>query len=152
MPKYLYRCEVCGKEYLRYKRMQNIDEPEYCVHDAAEPVLGFRMPTHWPMTRLFTASFQIIANPEKDKPENQIFNILTKGGGETDRTALMREEEKRMERTYGSLQPAAKPAATMDDLLSSGIMEAARRPDSLANWRAANVPEKTFSEGETIPL
>lgn len=138
MPKYRYACYGCKKEYLRYKAICNIDRPEYCCgHE---------------MTRLFTASFQIIGRPEKDNPENQIFNILTKGGAETDKLALMRAEEKRMERTYDNLQPAAKPAATMDDLLSTGIMEAAKRPDSLANWRAVNVPEKTFSENETIPL
>ncbi len=147
MPKYRYRCGQCGNEYLRYKRIENIDEPEWCIH----PATGHGN-IQFPMTRLFTASFQIIANPEKDKPENQLYNILTKGGGETDKVALMRAEEKRMERTYDSLQPAAKPAATMDDLLSTGLMEAARRPDSLANWRECNIPEKTFGENETIPL
>lgn len=145
MPRYTYRCVDCGKEYLRFKRFENINDPEYCLYCCYQPLVT-------PMTRLFTASFQIIGRPEKDNPENQIFNILTKGGGETDKMALMRAEERRMERTYDNLQPAAKPAATMDDLLSSGIMEAAKRPDSLANWRAEHVPEKTFSEGETIPL
>lgn len=152
MPKYRYLCDVCGAEYLRYKRIENIDEPEFCVHKANDVPLDFPWPAMYAMRRLFTASFQIIGRPEKDNPENQLYNILTKGGGETDKLALMRAEEKRMERTYDSLQPAAKPAATMDDLLSTGIMEAAKRPDSLHNWREANIKEKTFSEGETIPL
>lgn len=143
MGRYQYECPVCKRRVVRHKRMANLDQPEFCSLHTNSTI---------PMTRLFTADFQIIGRPEKDKPENQIFNILTRGGGETDKLALMREEEKRMERTYDSLQPAAKPAATMEDLLQTGIMEAARRPDSLANWRAANVKEKTFQENETIPL
>lgn len=148
MPRYTYECPTCLLKYLRHRHIADINEPEYCDHHNT-PSYGVLSAQ---MHRIFTASFQIIGRPEKDNPENQIFNILTKGGGETDKLALMRAEEKRMERTYDNLQPAAKPAATMDDLLSSGIMEAAKRPDSLHNWRAANIPEKTFSEGETIPL
>lgn len=149
MPKYKYRCEVCGAEYLRYKRIENIDTPEFCrCENSALLPSGYQ----YQMTRLFTASFQIIGRPEKDNPENQLYNILTKGGDETDKIALMRAEEKRMERTYDSFQPASKPAATMDDLLQTGLIEASKHPESLMNWRAANVPEKTFAEGETIPL
>lgn len=130
MPKYRYECPICKRIFLRFKRIENIDVPEYCVHG-----------THIPMTRLFHASFQIIANREQDKDENKLYKILTKGSGATDELALMRKDEKRYEEEMNNMPEIPKPM-TAEDILNTGVIEASRTPEGLKNWRDKHVSDK----------
>lgn len=139
MPKFLYQCENCEKKYLRYKRRENFNEPEFCVC------------SHAPLKRIFSASFQIIACREADKDENKLYKILTKGRGASDELALMREDNARLDKTMASMPDAPKEWTT-EDTLGTGIIEAAQSgQEGIANWRRANIPpEKQYKDGETI--
>lgn len=143
MPKFKYECPVCQKVFLRYKRIVNFDVPEFCVH--------FGTPVE--MKRLFTASFQIIANREVDKPENDLYGILTRGGDQSDRMKLIRQDAAQMEKDMDAM-PAPQKEFTTEDILDTGIIEAAQSgQEGLANWRRSNIPPaKVYKEGEVIGL
>jgi hypothetical protein len=137
--RYQYECQECRKRYIRHKRMSNLDVPELCATH------------HTPMQRLFTASFQIIGCMEKDKDENKLYKILTKGSGSTDEVALMRQDEKRMERDFANM-PEQKKEFGADEILATGIIEASRTEEGLANWRKEHIPEKSYTKDEVIPV
>jgi hypothetical protein len=138
MPKYTYRCQSCQKSFLRYKRYDNIEVPEFCTFHQTK------------MDRLFTASFQIIGCREGDKPENQLYNILTKGGGMTDQLAMYKKDRTRMESDLDALPPEQKEFTTQD-ILNTGIVQAAQSGnEGIANWRKEHIPERAYTEGEAI--
>lgn len=138
MPKYRYECGSCGRQFLRFKRFENLNQPEQCP---TCPVV---------MKRLFTASFQIIAHREQDKRENKLYDILTKGGTEADKLALYKQDMARQEATMNAMPDVAKEFTT-EDILNTGICEAARSGDvGIANWRKEHIPVKTYKQGEAI--
>ena len=144
MPKYNFWCPACGITELRYKRISDLDKREFCVH---ETDLGTITVT---MQRLFTASFQIIAHRQADMRENKLYDILTKGGGETDKLALFKEDQARLEQTLANTT-APEKVWTSQDILETGIVEANRSGQvGLDNWRKEWISEKTYSDGETI--
>lgn len=150
MPKYRYFCDVCGKEYLRYKRFQNLDQPEYCAHKLG---VDDRMKPPKPMRRLFHASFQIIANREVDKPENDLYGILTKGGDQSDRMKLIRQDAAQMEKQMDAM-PAPQQEFGTEEILQTGLLQAAQSgQQGIDNWRREHIPPtKVYKEGDVIGI
>jgi len=93
------------------------------------------------MTRLFTANFQIIGCREADKPENQLYKILTKGSGQSDELALMREDEKRYEADEAAMPEMPKPWGA-EQILESGVIQASQTREGLEQWRQEHVTEQ----------
>lgn len=155
MPKYTYRCELCKREYLRYKRIENIEEPEYCFHsDHIGDVFNeLHAPSGFPMTRLFHASFQIIANREVDKRENDLYGILTKGGDQSDRMKLIRQDAAQMEQQMDAMPAPEKDFGT-EEILNTGLLQAAQSgQQGIENWRRENIPPaKVYKEGDVIGI
>lgn len=142
MPKYRFKCDMCGREYWRYKRMEARDEPEFCVHMND----NMEVTVHAPMTRIFTASFQIIAEREADKRDNDLYRILTRNGTQADRLEMMRKDEARQERTNREMESFASSnrEVTVDEIVGDlGLGEAARSGEiGIQNWREQHIPKE----------
>ena len=90
MPKYLFECPKCKRQYSRYKRVEQRDAPEYCDHTVT---IGGGV-KHFPhkMNRIFSASFQIIGSRQADSPDNDLYRIITNNGTKAEQLELMRKD------------------------------------------------------------
>ena len=86
MPKYLFECPKCKRQYSRYKRVEQRDAPEYCDHTVT---IGGGV-KHFPhkMNRIFSASFQIIGSRQADSPDNDLYRIITNNSTLLERPAV----------------------------------------------------------------
>jgi len=148
MPRYRFECPNCGKQYIRHKRISNMDEPEFCTHYD-----GTTMNVH-KMNRVFTAAFQIIGNPEKDKDENKLYKILTKGGGDKDQLELMRKDAERAERNAAIEEKnlGSQRYTPVSEIVGKmGLGEALQSGDvGIRNWREKNIEPVPMPMENTI--
>lgn len=136
---YLFICDECGKRKEVSRPVEARNLPVFCYHiqdEQAHLVL---------MRRKLTVPI-VNADLEKDRPENQLFRILSKSNS--------RGEWKEYERYYAEgrekeAEADSEPAktTTVDDILATGI-----RPDwtkeAVMQWREDHIPKDDFVTGD----
>jgi hypothetical protein len=118
---YLFRCG-CGRtaEVARDVERRNDSEPCAC---------GGKM------RRTFTAP-HFTANRSCDLVENRIYR-----GDRDDVKRQQKSDDEKYERMTANWDLTRPKTKTMDDILSSGIVQAARSgPEAIQQWRSDNIP------------
>jgi hypothetical protein len=140
MPKYEYKCPECGARQFRTLRFCQYKETQYCFLCAAE------------LNKVFTSRFQIIAEREIDKPENQLYRIATNNGGAKDQLEAFKEDQKYVEAENAEIQRRMKKPEefSTDSILQSGLLEACKSAEGLEAWRRDNIKDEPLPDTDPI--
>jgi hypothetical protein len=140
MPKYKYECPECSQTEMRALLFSRFDDPQYCSRCNSL------------LTRVFHSRFQIIGEMEIHKRENQLYRIVTNGGGQKDQLAAFKEDQEYVEKENAELQRRMrKPEEfSADTILGSGLLEACKTHEGLAKWRADNIKDDPIPEPEPV--
>lgn len=128
---YQFECEKCNHTTIVQRSVADRNKPLKC-------------PKKHLMRRVISKPY-FTANLEKDKPENQLYRVLTKSNSREDWLRRQREDEARYASKEAKETPLP-PSRSMDDILSSGIVEAARSSkEAVQRWREDNIPKDDFA-------
>ena len=133
MPRYLYECPVCHERRSLVLRLEERNDPQFCVHEEGEqrlevlmirPILPFR----------FTACL------ERDRPENQLYRVITKSNDPQDWLRAERADADRAEREAAELPDVPTKLTEWSDVDIQGAWTAAHAgPEQLERWRSDNI-------------
>ena len=102
------------------------------------------------MRRVYTVPI-VNANLEKDKPENQMYRVISKSSSKLDQLAVARRENERYERKFAGVDTSEPKHVTVDDIMQTGVLQAANAgPEQLQRWRKDHIPKDDFREASGI--
>jgi putative FmdB family regulatory protein len=121
MPRYLFHCETCKCQLHILRNMDEASEIAFCPK------------CDNPVERIYTAPRFII--PQSDSAENDILGIIARSQSADDKRAVQDRYAQQNDAESDNLVDE-KSIVSMDQILSSGIVEAAQSGrHAVENWR-----------------
>jgi len=120
---YLFRCEDCKRTGEVARDVEERNSPESCLCGGK-------------MRRTFTAP-HFTANRQCDRIENRLYQ-----GDREDVRKQQKADDAKYEKLTANWDVSKPKTKTMDDILSSGIVQAARSSkEAVMQWREEHIPK-----------
>lgn len=140
---YVWKCPECEQPRTVQQSVADRDTPEFCVHTKADK-RGARL--HFVLMRRVYLPPIINANLEKDRPENNLYRILTGSSSARDQLERMKREDEGYHKDREGWEESMPKETTLDDIDVAGCWQAANAgPEQLGRWRKDNIPADDFA-------